>query len=133
MVFFDSNVLIYTLAAGDSRQAVALDLLAQGGSISVQVLNEVANVARRKLDLSWPDIAGALAALRQLCPAPVALTLATHESALALAARYRVAFCDALILATALEAGCTTLLSEDLQDGQIIEGRLTVRNPFRSG
>jgi predicted nucleic acid-binding protein len=130
-VFLDSNVLLYTFARGDSRQGVAAGLLARGGAISVQVLNEFASVARRKLKLSWPEVAEALTALRALCPAPLPLTLATHESALAIAERSGYALYDALILASALEAGCETLYSEDMQDGQVVDGRLTIRNPFR--
>lgn len=130
-VFLDSNVLLYTLAEGDPRQVVAAGLLAQGGTVSVQVLNEFASVARRKLKLSWPEVVEALAALRALCSPPLSLTAATHEAALVLAARYGFSFYDALILAAALEAGCDTVCSEDLQDGQVIEGRLTIRNPFR--
>lgn len=132
-VFLDSNVLLYTLAEGDARQALAMGLLARGGSISVQVLNEFASVARRKFRLTWPEITEALTALRALFPAPLPLTLATHEAGLALAVRYGFAFYDALIAASALEAGCAALLTEDPQDGQVIEGRLTVRNPFRQG
>jgi predicted nucleic acid-binding protein len=128
--FLDSNILLYTLAEGDPREAVAAALLARGGVISVQVLNEFAAVARRKLRLSWPEVVEALAALRALCPAPRPLTLATHEAALGLADRYGFQIYDALIVAAALEAGCATLFSEDLQDGQVIEGRLTIRNPF---
>ncbi len=130
-VFFDSNVLLYTLVEDDPRQAVATRLLAEGDTISVQVLNEFATVARRKLKLSWFEIGETLSALRSLCPPPLPLTVATHETALALASRHNFAFYDALIVASALEAGCATLLSEDMQDGQVIEGRLTIRNPFR--
>lgn len=130
-VFLDSNVLVYAALQPDRRTAVAKDLLAQGGTISVQVLNEFANVARRKLRRPWPEIARALADIRAVCPAPLPLTVATHEAALALATRHGFAFYDALIVAAALEAGCATLLSEDMQDGQVIEGRLTIRNPFR--
>lgn len=130
-VFFDSNVLIYALIEGESRQTAASRLLATGGTVSVQVLNEFATVAHRKLKLSWPEAETALAALRTLCAAPLPLTLTTHEAALALASRYGFAFYDALIVASALEAGCPTLFSEDMQDGQVIEGRLTIRNPFR--
>ena len=50
-----------------------------------------------------------------------------------IAGRTVYAIYDALIIASALEAGCGTLLSEDLQDGQLIDGRLTVRNPFAKG
>ena len=66
--FLDANVVLYTLAEGDPRQPIALDHLAQGGTISVQVLNEFATVARRKLKLSWPEVVKALAAVRALCP-----------------------------------------------------------------
>ena len=130
-VFLDSTVLIYAALQPDPRSKVAQDLLAQGGRISVQVLNEFANVARRKLRRPWPEVARALADIRALCPAPLPLTVATHEAALVLAARYGFAFYDALIIASALEAGCPSLLSEDMQDGQVIEERLTIRNPFR--
>lgn len=97
------------------------------------MLNEFANVARRKLKLSWAELGEALAALRALCLSPLPLTVATNEAALALAARHGFGIYDALILAAALEAGCATLYSEDLQDGQVIDGRLTIRNPFRPG
>ena len=131
--FFDSNVLLYALARDDLRQAVAARLLAAGGTVSVQVLNEFANVAFRKLGLPWTEVAEALASLRALCAPPLALTVATHEAALGLAQRHRFAFYDALIVASALEAGCATLLTEDMQNGLVIEARLTLRNPFRQG
>ena len=121
--FLDSNVLLYTLTEGDPRQAIAAALLARGGTISVQVLNEFASVAHRKLKLSWPEVADALAAVRALCPAPLPLTLARQTG---------YALYDALILASAIEAGCDVLYSEDMQDSQVIEGRLTIRNPFRT-
>jgi predicted nucleic acid-binding protein len=129
-VFFDSNILIYTLVEHDPREPVAAALLARGGVISVQVLNEFVAVARRKLRLSWPEVIDALAAIRACCPPPRPLTLATHEAALGLAERYRFQVYDALIVAAALEARCATLFSENMQDGQVVEGRLTIRNPF---
>lgn len=99
----------------------------------MQVLNEFANVARRKLRRPWPEVLQALVAIRALCPAPRPITAATHEAALALAERMGYALYDALILAAALEAGCETVLTEDMRDGQVIDGRLTIRNPFRPG
>jgi len=98
--------------------------------VSVQVLNELASVSHRKLRMSWPDIREALNAIRVLCPAPVPLTTATHDAALRIAAKYGFSFHDALIAAAALEAECGILYSEDLPDGQVIEERLTVHNPF---
>ena len=99
--------------------------------ISVQVLNELAAVMHRKLRLPWTDIIDALAAIRALCPSPVPVTEDTHDAAVRLARRYSWHIYDALIVAAALEAGCSTLFSEDLQGRQVIDGRLTIRNPFQ--
>jgi predicted nucleic acid-binding protein len=129
--FFDTNVLIYIVGEKDKRTMRAEALVAGGGVVSVQVLNELAAVARRKLGMTWEEIGDALAAIRVLCPSPVPLTLETHEAGLRIAAQYQFHIYDALVAAAALEAECTTLYSEDLQDGQIIDGRLTIRNPFR--
>ena len=129
-VFFDTNVLLYAAAQPDPRSDAARALLARGGIVSVQVLNEFAAVARRKLRCAWPEVVQALAAIRVLCPAPRPLTVGTHDAALGLASRYGFQIYDALVVAAALEAGCATLFSEDLQDGQVIDGRLTIRNPF---
>ncbi len=129
--FLDSNILVYAALQPDWRSETAREMMAAGGVISVQVLNEFANVAWRKLRRSWPEIRQALADIRLLFPPPLPLTAATHEAALAMAARHGFSFYDALIVASALEAGCTTLLSEDMQDGLVVEGRLTLRNPFR--
>ncbi|MCK8788053.1 PIN domain-containing protein [Roseomonas sp. NAR14] len=129
-VFLDTNVLLCAALQPDPRSDAARALLARGGVISVQVLNEFTAVARRKLRRPWPEVGRALAAIRTLCPAPQPLTLAVHDAALGLAETLGYTIDDALILASALEAGCDTLLSQDLQDGQMIEGRLTIRNPF---
>jgi predicted nucleic acid-binding protein len=128
--FLDTNVLVYAIGQRDDRTPTAEALLAAGGVISVQVLNELASVAHRKLKMSWPDVSTALEAVKTLCSSPVALTLATHEEALHLSVLHHYDIYDALIIAAALEAECTTLYSEDLQSGQILDGRLTLRNPF---
>jgi predicted nucleic acid-binding protein len=128
-VFFDTTILVYALSTGDPRAAVAEQLLADGGCISVQVLNEFAAVARRKLKMSWQEIEEALAAIRTLCEPPVPLTVAIHDVALKLAAKHGCHIYDSLILASALDAGCSTVYSEDTHDGQKI-GSLTIRNPF---
>lgn len=96
----------------------------------MQVLNELASVAHRKLGMSWPDVGDALVAIRILCPTAVPITVDIHDAALRLAARCRYRFYDALMLAAALDANCHTVYSEDLQSGQVIDGRLTIRNPF---
>lgn len=105
-------------------------LLAAGGALSVQILNEFVAVARRKLDRSWEEIGRALAIVRTFCPEPVALTIDTHETAIRIAEKHGYNIYDALVVAAALEAGCGTLYSEDLHDGQTINGQLTIRNPF---
>ena len=130
--FFDTTVLIYAVARNDPRAATAEELLAKGGTVSIQVLNEFVAVARRKLRMPWEEVVEALAAIRVLCAAPVAITIATHDAALRIAQRYEFHLYDSLIVAAAIEAGCTTLYSEDLQHGQTI-GPVTIRNPFRSG
>lgn len=128
--FFDTNVLVYVVGQKDERTANAEALVANGGVVSVQVLNELASVAHRKLGMSWDEIGETLAAIRVLCPSPTPLTIETHDAGVGIAEKYGFQFYDALIAASALEAECTTLYSEDFQDGQVIEGRLTVRNPF---
>jgi len=102
-----------------------------GGVVSVQVLNEFVSVARRKLLMSWKEVREALSAIRVLCPSAMPITIDTHEAALRIGEKYGYEIYDALIPAAALDGECETLCSEDLQDGQIIDGRLSVRNPFR--
>jgi predicted nucleic acid-binding protein len=107
-----------------------LDLLAEGGTISVQVLNEFTNVARKKWRRDWAEIAAALQIIRLHFNPIVPVTLETHQSALELASRDGLSFYDALIVAAAIEAGCDVLFSEDLQHGRMF-GKLVVNNPFR--
>lgn len=128
--FLDTNILIYALAKGDPRSKRAEELLAAGGVLSVQILNEFVSVARRKIRMSWREVTEALGVIRILCASPLPLTVDTHEAALKIAEKHGYAIYDALVVATALEAGCETLYSEDLQDAQTINGQVTIRNPF---
>jgi predicted nucleic acid-binding protein len=127
--FFDTNVLIYAVV-DDPRSARAEDILAPGGVLSVQILNEFVSVARRKILMPWSDVTEALEAFRVLCPSPLPITVEMHEAALEIAQKQGYHIYDALVVAAALEAGCATLYSEDFRDGQVIEGQLTIRNPF---
>jgi predicted nucleic acid-binding protein len=129
--FFDTNVLIYSLGANDPRGRRAEQLLSEGGVVSVQVLNEFSDVARRKIRMSWEEVTEALDAIRVLCPKPMPITLDSHVAALKIAQQYGYGIYDALIAAAALEANCSTLYSEDLQDGQVLAETLTIRNPFK--
>ena len=126
--FLDSNVILYLLSDDDRKRAIAKTILEQPATISVQVLNEIVNVARRKNDLAWGDIDTFIDELRSLIHVEP-LTVDTHNSARQIAARYGFAFYDALIAASALSAKCTTLLTEDMQHGQKIND-LTIVNPF---
>ncbi|MGE0500926.1 MAG: PIN domain-containing protein [Rhizobiaceae bacterium] len=128
--FLDTNVIIYAFT-DDPRRETAEILLATGGVISVQVLNEFANAARRKLGMDWAEVRDALSAIRTLCPSVIGLDVDVHEKGMALGERYGLSVYDSLIVAAALQGGCKTLLTEDLQDGLVVERRLTVHNPFR--
>lgn len=127
--FVDTNILLYAFGQ-DERSTVAAAIMGTSGAVAVQSLNEFANVARRKLRLAWPEIRQALAEVRTLCAVQEGATPNTHEQALELAERYLLNIHDAMLLAIALEAGCDTFLSEDRQDGLVVENRLKVRNTF---
>lgn len=128
--FFDTNIIIYLASADTAKADRAERLVADGGTISVQVLNEIANVARRKMQMSWDDTRGFLSMVRGLLTVET-LTVETHENGLALAERYNLSICDAMIAATALQAKCDTLWSEDMQDGAVLDDGLRIVNPFR--
>ncbi len=128
--FLDTNVLLYLLSRDVAKADRAEALLAAGAVLGVQVLNEFANVARRKLGMSWDDIDEVLGLIRQRC-AVRSLTLAVHAMALSLARRYSFSWYDALIVAAAVESGCAILFSEDMQDGLEVTPALTIRNPFQ--
>ena len=130
--FFDTNVFVYAVVQDDPRSQRAEDLIAGGGTVSVQVLNEFVDVVRRKAKMPWDEVRIAIGDINALCPAPLPITIDTHLRALAIAEKYGFRIYDALIVASALEARCTILYSEDMQDGQVIDGRLTIRNPFKT-
>jgi predicted nucleic acid-binding protein len=128
--FFDSNVVVY-LASGDAAKANRAEAtVAAGGAISVQVLNEVANVARRKMQMSWTETHAFLNTLRAMLTVHP-LTVEVHETGLTLAERYGFSTYDAMIAASALHARCDTLWSEDMQHGMALDEGLTIVNPFR--
>jgi predicted nucleic acid-binding protein len=129
--FFDTNVLVY-IASGDAVKADRAEaIIRQGGVISVQVLNELTNVARRKLRMTWPDTHALLSTLRGLLTVQ-AITIETHETGLAFAERYNLSTYDAMIAAAAFHADCDILWSEDMQDGMTLSDGLRIVNPFRA-
>lgn len=128
--FIDTDILIYAFAANDARSAQAEAELAIGGVISVQVLNEFTNVARRQLAWDWAQIEASLDAIDEILGKAMPLTVGIHARAVEIARDHTLTFYDALIVAAALEARCHLLLSEDMQHGQQL-GDLTIHNPFR--
>ncbi len=126
--FLDTNVILYLLDGGAKADA-AEALLAQRPRISVQVLNEALVNCRRKAGMNWDETNEFLSGIRSLCLVEP-LTLETHEVGRAIAERYTLSVYDAMIVAAALLAGCTTLYSEDMHTGLLVEGQLRVINPF---
>ncbi|HVY51025.1 MAG TPA: PIN domain-containing protein [Devosia sp.] len=126
--FADSNVLLYLLSADERKRVIATELLSEELTISVQVLNEVTLVARRKHGLAWAQIRQFIDDLVPLV-AIEPVTIEIHHAGRSIAERYGFRFYDSLIVAAALGRACTTLFSEDLNHGQRI-GNLTITNPF---
>lgn len=134
--FFDANIFIYLFDETDARKrGITEKMLAQAlmdvsGVISFQVVQETLNVITTKLKVpaSSDDarrfLEKVLTPLWRIMPSPE-----LYSSAIAIQSRFRYSFYDALIVAAALEAGCSRLLTEDMQHGQRIEG-LTIENPF---
>src|SRR5271170_6340375 len=110
--FFDTNILIYAFAADDPRSARAESLIAEGGLIGVQVLNEFANVTRRKLRWPWGQIEACLAVIGELLGPAAPLTTVIHARAVAIARDHELSIYDALIVAAALDADCQLLFTE---------------------
>ncbi|MEO3389164.1 PIN domain-containing protein [Mesorhizobium sp. CAU 1741] len=129
--FLHTNILVYAFST-DVKSSAAEALLARGCVISVQGLNEFANVARRKLLMDWREVDEALAVLRALCREIVPVDLETHALGMALASQHNFSVFDALMLASALRGDCSTFWSEDMQAGMLVDQRLRIANPFRS-
>ena len=127
--FIDTNVLLYLLSTDTDKADRAEAVVRAGGLISVQVLNEMANVARRRLAMSWMEINELLSLIRSMCPTEP-LTLETLDRGRLVAERYRLGVYDAMIVAAALLGGCETMYSEDMQDGLLINDQLRICNLF---
>jgi predicted nucleic acid-binding protein len=128
--FIDTNVLLYLLSADTTKANRAEKILAAGGTVSIQVLNEFASVASRKLKMSIAEIREVLSTIRALCKV-VPLNEETHDRGLQIAEKHKFSIYDAMIVAAALLSDCNTLLSEDMQHGQKIDSVLKIQNPFR--
>ncbi len=127
--FFDTDILLYLLSGDSVRADRAETIISNGGVISVQVLNEFASVASRKLGMSYSDIRETLGTIKEVCIIQP-LILETHESGLEIAERYSFSLYDSMIVSAALQSDCTVLFSEAMQHGQKIEEKMVITNPF---
>ena len=126
----DTNILVYAFT-NDDRAAKAQELLSEPFILSVQALNEFANVASRKLGMSWTEVRTAVEDIGGLAISVQPIDRECNLRALDLAGRFNIAFYDALMIAAALVAGSKQVFSEDMQHGLVIDGRTTILNPFK--
>jgi len=131
-VFLDSNIIIYAYSdCSPEKSDIARRVIASGNVvISAQVINEFVAVTHRKMNRPIEAIESAV---REFLPftRPVSLSAETSLLALRMMKEHRFAWYDSLIVASALENGCSLLVSEDLQHGRVIDGSLTIFNPFK--
>jgi predicted nucleic acid-binding protein len=127
--FADTNVIVYAQSDDGDKTAIAVAVLEAGPVISAQVVNETVSVLTSKHRFSLGD-AHQVATYLLACCDVVPLDAATIREAIRLAVRYRLSHWDSLIVSAALLAGCDTLYSEDFQNGQVFDDRLTAVNPF---
>ena len=128
-IFIDTNIIIYLISDDKHKSAIAAEILAQKPRISVQVLNEFTNVARKKLQLPWQEISYIIKRIETLCKIEP-LTIETNEKARNIAETHGLSFYDSLIVGAALLSGCDVIYTEDMHSGLIVEKSLTLKNPF---
>ena len=129
-IFVDSNVILYCFAQERTQKERAKDLIRERPLISIQVVNEVINVLLRKFNVTTEEIKKIFNFLTKKSDISL-LNCKTIDLALLIKEKYKYNYYDCLIIASALENDCTILYTEDMQDGQIIEGRLKIVNPFK--
>jgi predicted nucleic acid-binding protein len=130
-VFLDTNLFVYLYSGTEPHKCARITsaINTYYRVISTQVLNEFCNVLIRKIKLPVPFVKDAVKEICETCELwevndiTVIKALDIHE-------KYGYAYYDCLIIASALEGDCQYLLSEDMSDGQVIEGRLTIKNIF---
>lgn len=127
--FIDTNILLYLLSPSAAKANRAEEVLRGGGRISVQVLNEMASVMRRKLSMPWHEVNDVLSLIRSICPVEP-LTLEVHDRGRLVAERWGLSVYDGMIAAAGLFAGCDILYSEDMQHDLLIDEQLRIQNPF---
>ena len=130
-IFVDRNIFIYAYSETEpQKRRIALKILnSKGLVISTQVVNEFIWVMQRKFGVPRPKLQ--IIGNKLLNRFDVTLVnLTTIESALSIFVSYKYSYWDSLIIASALESNCSILYTEDMQNGQIIEDKLKIVNPF---
>lgn len=128
-IFIDTNIVIYSLGQESTKAHIAAPLFVGYPTISTQVISETANVASKRLGLSILETRKLITSLEEMCRVEI-ISLATIHTALDIRERYGFSWYDSLIVASALNAGCDTLYSEDMHHGQLLNGCLRIVNPF---
>jgi predicted nucleic acid-binding protein len=131
-ITLDSNVLIYAFSTPiDNRKAIAKDIISNCNIISLQVVNETVFVLQRKFKFTAEEL-GKIIEFMKLNFIISDLNISTLDQTLKISARYGFSFWDSMIVASALDNHCSILYSEDMQNQQVIEGRLKIINPFKN-
>ena len=128
-IFVDSNVILYLFTDAEDKKYKAYDVLVNSPTISIQVLNELSNILFKKYGLTGKEIKEHIDFLLDFVNVSL-ITISTINLALDLKDKYKYSYYDSLIIATAIENNCSVLYTEDMQDGQVIEGKLKIVNPF---
>lgn len=129
-VFIDSNVILYLFSNIKLKKQLAKKIVKENPMISVQVLSEVSNVLYEKFKTDPASIITIINRLSDICRIKN-ISLKTITSALEIVQKYKYSYYDSLIISSAVENQCAVLYSEDMSDGQIIEKKLKIVNPFK--
>lgn len=129
----DTNIAIYAFTDRGNKAGLALQVLRRVNFVSVQLLNEFANVTNRKYGFGWSEVIAKIADIRLAVPRVLAIDAAANTEAIRIATRYRLSFYDSLMLANALSGGARAFYSEDMQHDLVIDDTLRIVDPFRPG
>ncbi|MBF0353210.1 MAG: PIN domain-containing protein [SAR324 cluster bacterium] len=130
--FFDTNIILYLYSEDEpekQRASIKIATTYLFPTISTQVINELTNILFRKMQVKWDIIEEVITEVEQAFTIEV-VTISVIRMACNIAKRYQYSYYDSVIIASALSCGCTLLISEDMQHGQIIENQLRIMNPF---
>jgi predicted nucleic acid-binding protein len=130
-VFLDTNVLVYLYSSAEPRKRdVSISILKNHiCTTSTQALNEFSNVFIKKYNVSDTELKKYILSISNACYVRL-ITPKLVYHAIDLNSRYGYSYYDCLMIASALDSNCGILFSEDMKDGQIIEGSIEIINPF---